>query len=48
MAYVDDPGKGIDCLRYSDIDRGARADAGKPYLVRVSHELTCVGGRGNG
>lgn len=41
QAYVDDPVKGIDSLRYRDIDRGAQADAEKPYLVRISHFLTC-------
>ena len=49
--YVDDPGIGIDLLRFKDIDRGAMADAERPYLVRVAHSLTCSrngGGNGNG
>ena len=40
QAYVEDP-PGFDALRYRDIDAAARADAEKPYLVRVSHFLTC-------
>lgn len=43
-AFVDDPGIGIDMLRFRDIDRGAMADAQKPYLVRIAHSLTCSGG----
>lgn len=40
QAYVEDP-PGFDTLRYRDIDPAATCDAQKPYLVRVSHFLTC-------